>query len=142
MIINLPGINGENNSIEDKRSIVLIGANGSGKTRMSLWIEEHNKELRFHRISAQKSLNMPERVSPTEMTMAEELLRYGSTNNNKSALVAGKNYHRWGARPATHLLNDFKILMEYLMTENYEKSIKLLHYFQYDIHIVTIINIL
>lgn len=72
MIINLPGINGENNSIEDKRSIVLIGANGSGKTRMSLWIEEHNADLRFHRISAQKSLNMPERVSPTETTAAEE----------------------------------------------------------------------
>lgn len=33
--------------IEGKTSVVLIGANGSGKTRMSVWIEKITKVLMF-----------------------------------------------------------------------------------------------
>ena len=64
--------------IENKTSIVLIGANGAGKTRMSVWIDEENREFNVHRISAQKNLNMPQKVSPTELESAEELFTYGS----------------------------------------------------------------
>lgn len=39
---------------------------------MSVWIDENNPELNIHRISAQKSLNMPEYVSPTELKKAED----------------------------------------------------------------------
>ena len=59
MKIKLPNLKGKEKYINDKQSIVLIGANGSGKTRMSIWIEENNKDVEVHRISAQKSLNMP-----------------------------------------------------------------------------------
>jgi polynucleotide 5'-kinase involved in rRNA processing len=72
MKIKIPNINGEEKYIEDKQSIVLIGANGSGKTRMSIWIDDNNREIPIHRISAQKSLNMPQMVSPTELQIAEE----------------------------------------------------------------------
>lgn len=125
MKIKLPNINGEEKYIEDKQSIVLIGANGSGKTRMSVWIEENNPEIQIHRISAQKSLNMPSMVSPTEIELAEEKFLYGGTHNDKQWLKNfGKRNNRWGNKPETHLLNDFEILMEYLMTENYQKSIE------------------
>ncbi|WAA08989.1 DUF4435 domain-containing protein [Fervidibacillus albus] len=125
MKIKIPSINGEEKYIEDKQSIVLIGANGSGKTRMSIWIDENNPEIQIHRISAQKSLNMPAMVSPTELEIAEEKFLYGVTNDNKRWLKKeGKKNNRWGRNPETHLLNDFNILMEYLMTENYEKSIE------------------
>ena len=76
-------MNSEEKYIEDKQSIVLIGANGSGKTRMSIWIDENNPEIYIHRISAQKSLNMPPMVSPTELEIAEEMFLYGNTNANK-----------------------------------------------------------
>lgn len=76
MKIRIPDIEGNINYIENKKSIVLIGANGAGKTRMSIWIDENNPDINIHRISAQKSLNLPQMVSPTEIQMAEEEFLY------------------------------------------------------------------
>lgn len=125
MKIKLPNLNETEKYVENKSSIVLIGANGSGKTRMSVWIDENNSNINIHRISAQKSLNLPQLVSPTEMKTAEEEFLYGITNENKDWLKQyGKKSYRWGDAPETFLLDDFQKLMQYLMTENYEKSIE------------------
>lgn len=125
MKIKIPDIEGEEKYIEDKKSIVLIGANGSGKTRMSVWIDEYNTKINIHRISAQKSLSLPEIVSPIEMSVAEDNFLYGATDENREWLKNyGKKCNRWGSKPETYLLNDYQMLMEYLMTENYEKSIE------------------
>ena len=125
MKIRIPDIEGNANYIENKKSIVLIGANGAGKTRMSIWIDENNTDINIHRISAQKSLNLPQMVSPTEIQMAEEEFLYGTTNENKNWLKQyGKKSSRWGNSPETYLLNDYEKLMQLLMTENYEKSIE------------------
>lgn len=125
MRVRLPDLEHQPIHIQDKQSIVLIGANGSGKTRMSVWIDENNPDLNIHRISAQKSLNMPKAVSPSELDAAEEKLLYGATNKNKDWLKTyGKKNNRWGNAPEIHMLNDFTALMEFLMTENYEKSIE------------------
>lgn len=125
MKIRIPDLNGQKQYIENKSSIVLIGANGAGKTRMSVWIDENNPEYSVHRISAQKSLNMPQKVSPTEMNTAEEELLYGTTFEDKDWLRNyGKKMNRWGDSPETFLLNDYDKLMQYLMTEEYEKAIE------------------
>ena len=125
MKIRIPDLNGQKQYIENKSSIVLIGANGAGKTRMSVWIDENNPEYPVHRISAQKSLNMPQKVSPTEMNTAEEELLYGTTFKDKDWLRNyGKKMNRWGDSPETFLLNDYDKLMQYLMTEEYEKAIE------------------
>lgn len=125
MRIRIPDIDGNQKYIEDKQSIVLIGANGAGKTRMSVWIDDNNNELNVHRISAQKSLNMPISVSPTELNTAEEKFLYGMSHTNKAWLKDhGKRNSRWGDKPEVHMLDDFGALMQYLMTENYEKSIE------------------
>ncbi|MDE6475231.1 MAG: ATP-binding protein, partial [Erysipelotrichaceae bacterium] len=125
MKIKIPDLYGEENYIEDKSSIVLIGANGAGKTRMSVWIDENNPEINIHRISAQKSLNLPKMTSPIEMQTAAEEFLYGTTSENKDWLIRfGKKDWRWGESPETHLLDDFHKLMQYLVTENYEKSIE------------------
>ena len=125
MKIRIPDLDGEQKYIEDKKSIVLIGANGAGKTRMSVWIDEKNSSINVHRISAQKSLSMPEFVSPTELDIAEENLIYGMHSDDKDWLkIYGKRNSRWGNKPEVHMLNDFDAVMVYLMTENYEKSIE------------------
>ncbi len=125
MRIKIPNLDGKEKCIENKSSIVLIGANGSGKTRMSVWIDDNNPEIDIHRISAQKSLNLPQMVSPTEMQAAEEEFLYGRTADDKSWLRRyGKRNNRWGNAPETYLLDDYQKLMKYLMTENYEKSIE------------------
>lgn len=125
MKIRIPNIDDKESFIEDKQSIVLLGANGAGKTRMSVWIDENNPELNIHRISAQKSLNMPEYVSPTELKKAEDNFLYGTTNDDRDWLKRyGKKNSRWGNEPEIHMLNDYQSLMEFLMTENFEKSIE------------------
>ena len=125
MKIQFPNHSGEPYFIEDKQSIVLIGANGAGKTRLSVCVEKNNPALPIHRISAQKSLNMPKTVSPTDVDTAKEQLLYGITSENKDWLQhAGKINSRWGNAPETHLLNDFQQMMVYLMTESYQKSIE------------------
>ena len=125
MKIRIPNIDDKESFIEDKQSIVLLGANGAGKTRMSVWIDENTPELNVHRISAQKSLDMPEYVSPTELKKAEDCFLYGTTADNRRWLEKdGKRHSRWGNNPETHMLNDYRPLMEFLMTENFEKSIE------------------
>lgn len=125
MRIRIPSSDNNECYIEDKQSIVLLGANGAGKTRMSVWIDENNPELNVHRISAQKSLNMPEYVRPTELKKAEDNFLYGTTDNDRDWLKKyGKKNRRWGNEPEIHMLDDYQPLMEFLMTENFDKSIE------------------
>ena len=110
-------------TIDNKQSITIVGANGSGKTRMSVWIEQNNTDKNVHRISAQKSLNMPENVQPSSMDKANDEFLYGVTNDNESwKKTHGKNSNRWHSKPEVFLLNDFDKLMQLLFTEDYQKS--------------------
>ena len=43
-------------------SVVIIGANGSGKTKLSAWMEEKDPE-KIHRIGAQRSLNFKKKYT-------------------------------------------------------------------------------
>jgi hypothetical protein len=53
--LTLPRINGATESIETTQSLLFIGANGSGKTRLGTWIEITSPQRQLtHRISAQK----------------------------------------------------------------------------------------
>lgn len=72
MEIKLPDLDGQPQTIIDKSSMILIGANGSGKTRMSIWIEKNNPDSIVHRISAQKSLDMPEQTQNRDISVAYE----------------------------------------------------------------------
>ena len=119
--LKLPDIDGNPTVVERKTSVILVGANGSGKTRMSVWIEENNRQLSIHRISAQKSLNMPAFTRSSDLETSQAQFLYGSANSDKNW---SKRNYRWGNAPVLHLLNDFSQLMEVLVTEHYEKAIK------------------
>lgn len=123
MDIKIPKVNSnqEIEIIKNKSSIILIGANGSGKTRMSVWIENNNENV--YRISAQKSLTMPEYVSPKDINLAQEELYYGSSLSGRVEQWTKNNY-RWRNNPNTAMLDDFGKLFTYLVSEDYEKSIE------------------
>ena len=107
MKINLPPKIGEAGSCGelDFEQLVVIGANGAGKTRFGSWIEEHNLE-KVHRISAQKSLSMPSSVSTTSIEIAKEDLLYGTHNEDKRWLKEyGRKGNRWNNNLNTSLLN-------------------------------------
>lgn len=82
MKIRIPDINDNESFIEGKQSIVLLGANGAGKTRMSVWIDENNPELNVHRISAQKSLDISGNFTDNAQTIIQNIIsdRYKFTN--------------------------------------------------------------
>jgi len=104
--------------------IVVVGANGSGKSRLGWWIEEQDT-ANVHRVSAQKSLALPEEVRTWSLDKATETFTYGTTNPNADWLrQSGKLSGRWGNHPVTHLLNDIEPLMVLLHTEEYEKLLE------------------
>jgi hypothetical protein len=113
--------------IETKGSIVLIGANGSGKTRLGSWIEIYSaQKLLVHRISAQKSLSFPPTTTTSSSDKAIAKLYYGFDYGTPSdyANVSNKVGNRWQSDPNTFLLNDFGFLLEYLFTDEFEISTK------------------
>lgn len=118
--IKLPNVNGEPVFIENKTSVVLIGANGSGKTRMSIFIEQENQTFHIHRISAQKSLNMPKSTKTTDLKSSQDIFLFGTVDGN---IGWRKNAYRWGNEPAIHLLDDFDVLMQLLFTEAFQQML-------------------
>lgn len=125
--LTLPNVADGTTDIDTKRSIVIIGANGSGKTRLGTWIEfDSPQKDKVHRVSAQKSLNMPDSTSPVSIEKAECDLLFGYPDVSKDQRFDYKRGHRWGGKPAIALLDDYQKLMVYLFSEHYEKSAKYL----------------
>ena len=124
MEILLPPKKGEVENVKlNFEQLVVVGANGAGKTRFGSWIEENNYE-KVHRISAQKSLSMPSSVSTTSIEIAVEDLLYGMHYEDKNWLKRhGRKSSRWNHNLNTSLLNDYDKLMVLLHSEEYEKSV-------------------
>ena len=123
MKLNLPTKKGEPNTNPeiDFDQLVVIGANGSGKTRFGAKIEESN-HLSTHRISAQKSLSIPKLVRPTSLEVARNEFFIGSNHPEQRVNdnLDFKKRNRWGNNFNTHLLNDYEKLLVLLHTEEYE----------------------
>lgn len=105
--------------IELASNLVFVGANGSGKSRLGSWIElSSNIPDEIHRISAQRSLVMPETSSTKSYDKAEKQLLYGNENGGKGH----KTGHRWRSKPITSLLDDYSLLMISLFSEEHHIS--------------------
>ena len=79
----LPNENGQVEEVTTKNnSLIIIGANGSGKSRLGAWIEE--KDLQnTHRVSAQRSLTFGEYIN---------LKSYGSSERIRGTVVRGDSW--------------------------------------------------
>lgn len=79
---------------------------------------ESPDRMRVFRISAQKSLSMPDTTTPISIELAEQDLVFGHPN-------AGQNKNnRWQNKPATFFLNDFQKLMVFLFSDETEENAK------------------
>lgn len=99
--------------VEAGRSIIIIGANGAGKTRLGVHLEDA-MATNAHRIAAQKSLTLNDAVQLISLERAEKALRLG----NPDGQPGHKAIQRWGRKPALHLLNDFDALQQTLFAEH------------------------
>lgn len=116
----LPNGSGQTVETETLQSVLFIGANGSGKTRLGTWIEidSPQKEL-VHRISAQKSLSMPDSTTPVSIEIAEKSLLFGNPDWSYQHKT-----HKWGKKPATFMLSDYDKLLVYLFSDETEENAK------------------
>lgn len=93
-------------------SLVIIGANGSGKSKLGAWMEQQDMET-IHRVGAQRSLNFGEYIQLKSYEQAEKLLLYGSTDANNGK---GQRWN-WG-RTTTTLLNDYEDILSIFIAKN------------------------
>lgn len=116
----LPRPNGGTESIETTQSVIFVGANGAGKTRLGTWIEFNSTQSPLvHRISAQKSLAMPDSTTPISIELAKRNLLFGGAEWGQQHKI-----HKWNQKPATTPLSDFEKLMAYLFSDETESNAK------------------
>ena len=105
-------------TIETQQSVLLLGANGSGKTRIGTWIEIQSPQKSLvHRISAQKSLSLPDSTTPESIELAEQKLLYGNPGWNYQHKMS-----KWSSKPATTLQDDYQKLMVFLFSDETEEN--------------------
>lgn len=99
----LPDANGaKKDYTTESNAVVIIGANGAGKSKLGAWIEQ--KSMRsVHRIAAQRSLNFQENTPLKSYSQAETQFFYGG-NTQSNSKGARWNY---GNSYTTQLINDF-----------------------------------
>lgn len=113
---------------------IIIGANGAGKTRLAVYIEE-GLGKNAHRISAHRALNLNPDVNKIPEAKAKRLLASGDRWDDGLSLTIGfrdtRVSNRWNNQSSTHLLNDFEYLLQYLFAQHvntadgyYQKTIE------------------
>lgn len=116
-------------SLKCQTSVVVIGANGAGKSRLGSWLElKGPQKEQVHRITAQRSLVFPESTSPVGFRAAQEAFHWAPrpTNwddqtyeDNKSQLKLNSRYGGSMNYLETAPLNDFDKLLTLLFSDSY-----------------------
>ncbi|WP_304106526.1 AAA family ATPase [Haemophilus parahaemolyticus] len=101
-------------TLEAGKTTIIIGANGSGKTRLAVFLEEQLGE-KAHRIAAHRALNLNPDVNKIPESKAKKALIYGATWDTVS--ISTRKSERWGNKAPTSLLNDFDRLLQYLFAQ-------------------------
>ena len=98
----------------ESNSVVIVGANGSGKSKLGAWMEQQNM-MGIHRIGAQRSLNFRENIPLQNFSQAEDSVFYGNADTNER--LRSKKYYRWndGKEYTTKLLDDFENVLAALI---------------------------
>ncbi|SUS08454.1 ABC transporter ATP-binding protein [Candidatus Defluviicoccus seviourii] len=107
-------------TVEPGSSVIFVGANGGGKTRLAVHIEE-KLGLKAHRISAHRALALNPNVPKIPEHEAHAGLRTGYT---RKELVDYRIGHRWQQKPSVFLLNDYDYLIQALFAEQSNASLR------------------
>lgn len=114
--VTIPTIEGSNFefTIHPGSSVIFVGANGSGKTRLAVYLE-NIPNYTVHRISAHRALSLNPKVEKIDEDTAIRFFRYGTDIQGATNLHRISN--RWHGKQATHLLNDFDLVLQALFAE-------------------------
>lgn len=108
-------------SVEPGSSVIFVGANGGGKTRLAVRIEE-TLGLNAHRISAHRAL----KLNPGVPKISEAAAKAGLAVGHQGAVfqAGSRAGHRWGNQAATALLSDYDFLIQALFAEQSNTALK------------------
>ena len=124
-------------NIHPGSSVVFVGANGGGKTRLAVWLESHLGS-KAHRISAHRALTLKNNVPKINERHALLGLRTGSATDeatvssyrssrrwqrNEATVSSYRSSRRWQRNEATSLLNDFDFLVQALFADQANKAL-------------------
>lgn len=87
----------------DTNSVIIVGANGTGKSKLGAWMEMQDSD-NVHRIGAQRDINISEHIQQKSYSEASEMLLYGNSGGDL------RKGYRWGWSPEEYtirLLKDF-----------------------------------
>ena len=98
----------------DKNSVIIIGANGSGKSKLGAWIERCDFEG-VHRIAAQRNLNFSEHVPLKSLKEAEDTVLYGGSDPSFRSNKGPK--WGYGQHYTTKLMDDFDAVLAALIAQ-------------------------
>ncbi len=109
--------------LEKLKSLVVVGANGSGKSRFGAWIER-KAGYKAHRVSAQRGLSVPSIIQPRAYEQAEATLICGGYEPTwkPEQQAANKFGRRWNNEPTSYLLNDFEQVLAMLFADETKRS--------------------
>lgn len=114
-----------NKKIEVNQGLVIVGANGTGKTRLGAWIDNNSPEKNsVLRISAQKLLSIPDDIRPMDLDKSLSDLLCGCRNATSEQFGSYKTGHKWQNKPAIIIQDDYTKLLTYLFSEENEVSRK------------------
>ncbi|MCI7719273.1 AAA family ATPase [[Pasteurella] aerogenes] len=101
-------------AIKSGETTIIIGANGSGKTRLAVYLEETLSE-KAHRIAAHRALTLNPGINKIPENKAKLELLLGNSSWAKTA--NDRRTARWANKASTILLNDFDQLLQYLFAQ-------------------------
>ncbi|MCE9563193.1 MAG: AAA family ATPase [Planctomycetes bacterium] len=108
--------NGNYVELNNVSSMVIVGANGSGKTRLGIWIEHSQGGRLVHRISAQRALKISDYVQPRPWEQADRMLITGTDKNSNRRDTSP----RWNHDPFGHQLDDYDVLLAWIFAEHFK----------------------
>lgn len=97
----------------DCNSIFIIGANGSGKSRLGVWMETQNAGM-FYRITGQRSLSFNDKINLRTIDVADNILFYGSEDAKDRRNKYGYSTDKW----ATEFIQDFDAVLSDLLAKH------------------------
>jgi hypothetical protein len=120
----------EREILEVREPVVIIGANGAGKSKFGFWIENNQSNPeKVHRISAQKSLDFPEYIKLASLEQAQKELLFGTSHNPQQwgGVREAKIVNRWPMSQRSKLsvtvgLNDYEKVLALLFAKKADRN--------------------
>lgn len=110
---SLPGE--ENERLTETQSLIIIGANGAGKSRLGAWIEQNSPE-KTHRIVAQRALEMMDFIPVDSFKDLQDRIIYGPDSKyNKDS--HNSKYGHDKKNYTIKMVNDYDIVLSTLIAK-------------------------